>query len=44
MFEPINVLMSACDHDRFFGYDISPVATLATKVRAFFESIPTAWH
>ena len=42
MFEPVNVLMSACDPDRFFGYDISPVAAIAAKLQAHFESIQPA--
>jgi SAM-dependent methyltransferase len=39
LFEPINVLMSAADPDRFFGYDITPVRALAAKVQALYESI-----
>jgi ubiquinone/menaquinone biosynthesis C-methylase UbiE len=39
MFEPINVLMSACDPERLFGYDVSPVAAIAAKVRTLYESI-----
>jgi arsenite methyltransferase len=39
LFEPINVLMGECDPDRFFGYDVRPVAELAAKVEALFESI-----
>jgi arsenite methyltransferase len=39
LFEPINVLMSDCDPDRFFGYDVSPVMALAAKVVALYESI-----
>ena len=39
LFEPINVLMSAADPDRFFGYDVTPVRALAAKVRALYESI-----
>jgi ubiquinone/menaquinone biosynthesis C-methylase UbiE len=39
LFEPINVLMSAADPDRFFGYDVTPVRTLAAKVKALYESI-----
>lgn len=39
LFEPINVLMSVCDPDRFFGYDVRPVMALAAKVRALYESI-----
>jgi arsenite methyltransferase len=37
--EPINVLMSPCDPDLFFGYDIRPVKAIAAKVEALFESI-----
>lgn len=39
LFEPINVLMSAADPDRFSGYDITPVRALAAKVQALYESI-----
>ena len=39
LFEPINILMGVCDPDRFWGYDIRPVATLAAKVDALYESI-----
>lgn len=39
LFEPINVLMGVYDPDRFCGYDIRPVAPLATKVNALYESI-----
>lgn len=39
LFEPINVLMAGCDPDRFWGYDVSPVAPLAAKVGALYESI-----
>jgi SAM-dependent methyltransferase len=39
LFEPINVLMSAADPDRFFGYDVTPVRALAAKVEALYESI-----
>ncbi|HXW46199.1 MAG TPA: class I SAM-dependent methyltransferase [Streptosporangiaceae bacterium] len=39
LFEPINVLMSGRDADRFCGYDIRPVAALARKVDALYESI-----
>jgi arsenite methyltransferase len=39
LFEPINVLMSAADPDRFFGYDVTPVRALVAKVRALYESI-----
>jgi arsenite methyltransferase len=37
--EPINVLMSVCDPDLFFGYDVRPVKAIAAKVEALFESI-----
>jgi arsenite methyltransferase len=37
--EPINVLMSGADPDRFFGYDVSPVKDLVAKVEALYESI-----
>jgi arsenite methyltransferase len=37
VFEPINRLMY--DPDRFFGYDMRPVAALAQKVNAVYESI-----
>jgi arsenite methyltransferase len=37
--EPINVLMSPSDPDLFFGYDVGPVADLAAKVAALYESI-----
>ena len=39
LFEPINVLMSAADPDRFSGYDVTPVRALAAKVKALYESI-----
>jgi SAM-dependent methyltransferase len=39
LFEPINVLMSGYDPDRFCGYDVGPVASLAAKVGALYESI-----
>jgi arsenite methyltransferase len=39
LFEPINVLMSAADPDRFSGYDVTPVRALAAKVEALYESI-----
>jgi arsenite methyltransferase len=39
LLEPINVLMSAQDPDRLFGYDVSPVLAMAAKVQAFYESI-----
>lgn len=31
LFEPINVLMSGCGPDLFFGYDVTPVRDLAAK-------------
>ncbi len=37
--EPINVLMSPCDPEQFFGYDVSPVKATAAKVVALYESI-----
>jgi arsenite methyltransferase len=37
--EPINVLMSPCDPDLFFGYNVGPVSELAAKVEALYESI-----
>lgn len=39
VFEPINVLMGVYDPDRFYGYDIRPVAALAAKVSALYESL-----
>jgi SAM-dependent methyltransferase len=39
LFEPINVLMSASDPGRFYGYDTTPVRALAAKVGALYESI-----
>jgi len=39
LYEPINALMGAHDPDRFCGYDIRPVAPLAAKVDALYESI-----
>jgi SAM-dependent methyltransferase len=39
LYEPINALMGAHDPDRFCGYDIRPVASLAAKVDALYESI-----
>jgi arsenite methyltransferase len=39
LFEPINVLMGGCDPDRLYGYDIRPVAPLAAKVNALYDSI-----
>jgi arsenite methyltransferase len=37
--EPINVLMSPSDPQLFLGYDVAPVADLAAKVDALYESI-----
>jgi arsenite methyltransferase len=37
VYEPINVLMH--DPDRFLGYDITPVRTLADKIEALYWSI-----
>jgi SAM-dependent methyltransferase len=39
LFEPINVLMSLADPDLFLGYDVTPVRTLAARVKALYESI-----
>jgi arsenite methyltransferase len=39
LFEPINVLMGAADPERFWGYDVRPVAPLAAKVSALYDSI-----
>jgi arsenite methyltransferase len=39
LFEPINVLMSRCDPELFYGYDVAPVSALALKVQALYESI-----
>jgi arsenite methyltransferase len=39
LFEPINVLMGTDDPDQFCGYDVRPVASLAAKVAALYESI-----
>lgn len=39
VFEPINRLMGDCDPDRFFGYDVRPVAGLAAKVQVLYLSI-----
>jgi arsenite methyltransferase len=39
IFEPINVLMGGFDETRLAGYDIRPVAALAGKVSAPYESI-----
>ena len=39
LFEPINVLMSGADPDRFFGCDVTPVRGLAAKVEALYEAI-----
>jgi ubiquinone/menaquinone biosynthesis C-methylase UbiE len=39
LFEPINVLMSDGNPDRFDGYDMRPVRGLNAKVLALYESI-----
>lgn len=39
LFEPINVLMAACDPELFFGYDVSHIKALAAKVQALYGSI-----
>jgi arsenite methyltransferase len=39
MFEPINRLMGLFDPARFLGYDTRPVAPIAAKVKALYESI-----
>lgn len=39
LFEPINVLMSGLDPDRFYGFDTAPIAPLAAKVAALYQSI-----
>lgn len=39
VFEPINRLMNVPDPDRFFGYDVRPVAAAAAKVQALYESL-----
>jgi arsenite methyltransferase len=38
LFEPINILMSGRDPDRFAGYDTRPVHALAAKVVAVYDS------
>jgi arsenite methyltransferase len=40
--EPINVLMSAGDPGRYFGYDTRPVRAIAAKLEALYESIQPA--
>ena len=42
LFEPINVLMNDCGPALFFGYDVGPVAELASKVDARFADIQPA--
>jgi arsenite methyltransferase len=37
--EPINVLMSPCEPDLFYGYDVRPVKAIAAKVDALFNAI-----
>jgi arsenite methyltransferase len=39
LFEPINRLMFPEPEDRFWGYDVRPVADLAAKVKAAFQAI-----
>jgi SAM-dependent methyltransferase len=39
LFEPVNRLMSRQQPGRLMGYDMRPVATLAAKLEAFYESI-----
>jgi len=39
LFEPINVLMSRVDPDRFYGYDVTPVRALAARVKELYASI-----
>lgn len=39
LFEPINRFRLPEPPDRFFGYDVGPVADLATKVKAVFDAI-----
>ena len=39
LFEPINVLMGVHEPGRFSGYDVCPVAELAAKLEALYESI-----
>ena len=39
LFEPVNRLMSVLEPDRFSGYDIGPVAAIAAKVKALYQSI-----
>jgi len=39
LFEPINVLMSLADPDRFAGFDVTPVTAHAAKVKALYEAI-----
>ncbi len=38
LFEPINVLMHACEMDTFMGYDVGPLAPVMEKVRAVFRT------
>lgn len=38
LFEPINRRYSALNRDTLFGFDAAPIADLATKVRAVFET------
>ena len=39
LFEPINVLMGVHEPGRFSGYDVGPVAEVAAKLEALYESI-----
>jgi ubiquinone/menaquinone biosynthesis C-methylase UbiE len=39
LFEPINRFASAEAPDRFYGYDVAPVADLATKVKQVYDAI-----
>lgn len=39
LFEPVNRLMARQQRGRLMGYDIRPVAALAAKLAAFYESI-----
>lgn len=39
LYEPINILMSVCDPDLFWGYDVTPVKELAAKVELVYAAI-----
>jgi arsenite methyltransferase len=41
LYEPINAFSGwrACTEDTYWGYDVTPVADLATKVRALYDSL-----